>query len=110
MKCHSQSRGCAAQKRAKQAQKLTCRTSDLLPASGDCASAGSNVFREHVEIVLSHGFLWFAPGVPGQPNEVGETTGVTLSPFVRSQQSAPPDRVELSNSAEALGGELTIGL
>ena len=25
-------------------------------------------------------------------------------------QSAPPDRVELSNSAEALGGELTIGL
>ena len=47
---------------------------------------------------------------PGQSTEVGETTGVTLSPFARSQQSAPPDRVELSNSAEAFGGELTIGL
>ena len=47
---------------------------------------------------------------PGQPKEVCETTGVSLPPFVRSQQSAPPDRVELSNSAEALGGELTIGL
>ena len=47
---------------------------------------------------------------PGQSNEVSETTGVTLYPFARSQQSAPPDRVELSNSAEASLSSIPIGL